>query len=65
MKCTTSGYAKCLEAIKDAILEEPIRSEPFTIYFDNEKLESVKAEYGYDLYACCLKDVKEQMRFND
>lgn len=63
MKLT--AYTSCFEAIKNAILENPIVCEPFTIYFDNEELERIKTEYGYDLYIGCLDEVKRKFSLND
>ena len=49
----------CYKAIMSARLETPIVYEPFTQYFDTEKLENVRDKYGYDLYISCLRDATE------
>jgi len=46
----------CYKAIMSTRLETPIVYEPFTQYFDADKLENVRDTFGYDLYIKCLKD---------
>lgn len=55
----TAEYAACYNAIMDAKLPQPVKYQPFTVYFDRDKLDEIRAHYGAELYKECLKDAEK------
>lgn len=62
-KTHTAAELNCIISIRDAVLPAPVKCEPFTIFFDCEKLNAARDLYGYDLYKKCLEIVlNEQIK---
>lgn len=57
----TAGYAACYNAIMDAKLPQPVKYQPFTVYFDCEKLDAIRDYYGTELYKECLHEATAQI----
>ena len=58
-----SGYINCYKEIEEAILENPIVYQPFTVYFDRKQLDDIRDKYGVDLFKKCYADVKKKHGF--
>lgn len=54
-----TGYWSCYSKIIDALLDIPHWYEPFTEYFDVEKLDAIRGTYGADLYKKCHADAQK------
>ncbi len=57
----TAGYWACRNEIINARLSTPHRYEPFTAFFDVEKLDEIRDKYGADLYKECYTDVLQEI----
>ena len=55
----SAGFAECVEAIEDALLEEPIPTGINLTVFDSKKLSAVKTKYSKnnELYTAAFKSV--------
>ena len=51
-----AGYWECRNEISAARLPTPHKYEPFTEFFDVDKLDAIRDKYGVDLYRKCLAD---------
>lgn len=57
----TAGYWACRNEIASAQFSTPLTFEPFTEYFDTEKLDEIRDKYGADLYKECYADVLQEI----
>lgn len=51
-----AGYWPCYNEIIGALRDKPRWYQPFTEYFDVEKLDAIRDAYGADLYEGCHAD---------
>lgn len=57
----TAGYWECRNEISAARLPTPHKYEPFTEFFDVDKLDAIRDKYGVDLYRECYADVTREV----
>lgn len=57
----TAGYVACYAAIMAAKLSEPVKYQPFTVYFNRDELDKIRDHYGAELYKECLEDAIAQI----
>lgn len=55
----TSGFHECYSAIMAARLSEPLAFVPFTVFFDQHKLDEIRGYFGADLFRECLTAAEE------
>ena len=57
-----SGYFACKNEIMAARLSTPHKYEAFTEFFDVDRLDAIRDEYGADLYRECYADALEAVK---
>ena len=64
MNMKPAGYWPCRNEIINAHLIAPHKYEPFTEFFDAEKLAEIRDKYGADLYKECYSDALREVTEN-